>query len=78
MFSKEVLSTMFKVFDMTRPGIELRSPEHSIQKYYQIQMIFKQIYLTNETLTGTVTPGKSVSESNGKEGITHTPKIYTN
>ena len=27
--SKEVSSTNYKVFDMTRPGIEPRSPEHS-------------------------------------------------
>ena len=39
---------------------------------YQIQISFKQIYLT---LTDTITPGQSEPRSNGNEGIQHTTQI---
>ena len=38
-------------------------------------MNFKQIYLTHRTVTGSITPIQSRPESNGNEGVFHTPRF---
>ena len=48
---------------------------YGIKYSYPIRIIFKQIYFTDKTLTGTTPFGQSGPGSNINEGTLHTPQI---
>ena len=83
MLSKVISSTIFKVFGITRPGIEppvsQTIGEHSTHKANQwntnhLILINSSIWLIDGTLTGTTTPSQSEPGCNYIESVLHVPR----
>ena len=83
MLSKVVSSSIFKVFGMTRPGIEPRSPGPLANTLYNSHNLTSVICLhticsiwpTDRTLSGATTPDQWIKEWWQWRDTSHSPKL---